>query len=58
LALPPPTAILLKDELPRIPEHQLDQKLEQFEVMGLTKTRVMEIMEQRCDLVLLEKLIA
>jgi len=58
LALPPPAAILLKDEVKNIPEQQLDQKLEQFNIVGLTKKRVMEVLEQRCDLVLLEKLIA
>ena len=58
LALPPPAVILLKDEVKNIPEQELDQKLEQFNIVGLTKKRVMEVLEQRCDLVLLEKLIA
>jgi hypothetical protein len=58
LSLPSPTAMLLKDEVPHIPEQQLDQKLEQFNVIGLSKGRVKEILEQRCDLVLLNKLIS
>ncbi|KAL7070900.1 hypothetical protein ACQ4LE_009668 [Meloidogyne hapla] len=58
LSLPPPTAILLKDEIKNIPEQQLDQKLEQFDIIGMTKAKVIEIFEQRCDLVAIEKLIS
>ncbi|KAL3078174.1 hypothetical protein niasHS_012061 [Heterodera schachtii] len=58
LSLSPPTAILLKDELKHIPEHQLNEKLEQFNVSGMTKARVSELLERRCDLVPLEKLIS
>ncbi|KAF7634825.1 hypothetical protein Mgra_00005718 [Meloidogyne graminicola] len=57
LSLPPPTAILLKDEIKNIPEQQLDQKLEQFNIIGMTKVKVIQLLEQRCDLVAIEKLI-
>jgi hypothetical protein len=57
LSLPPPTAILLKDEIKNIPEQQLDEKLEQFDIIGMTKAKVIQIFEQRCDLIAIEKLI-
>nr|CAD2183134.1 unnamed protein product [Meloidogyne enterolobii] len=58
LSLPPPTAILLKDEIKNIPEQQLDSKLEQFDIIGINKAKVIQIFEQRCDLVAIEKLIS
>ncbi|KAI1718891.1 RINT-1 / TIP-1 family domain-containing protein [Ditylenchus destructor] len=50
LSLPTPTAILLKEEMEHIPEQNLDDKLEPFGIVSLTKSRVLEIFEQRCDM--------
>uniref|UniRef100_A0AC34RHG4 RAD50-interacting protein 1 n=1 Tax=Panagrolaimus sp. JU765 TaxID=591449 RepID=A0AC34RHG4_9BILA len=50
LSLPSPTAVLLKEEVIRNPEQMLEEKLEPFHVSGLTKQRVLEIFQQRCDM--------
>uniref|UniRef100_A0A915MSF9 F-box domain-containing protein n=1 Tax=Meloidogyne javanica TaxID=6303 RepID=A0A915MSF9_MELJA len=50
LSLPPPTAILLKDEIKNIPEQQLDSKLEQFDIIGINKAKVLQIFEQRLSM--------
>lgn len=48
--MPSPTAILLKEEMSHIPEQALDEKLAPFNISGLTRTNVLEIFQQRCDM--------
>ena len=50
LSLPSPTAILLREEVEKNPEQMLEEKLQPFNVSGLSKRRVLEIFKQRCDL--------
>lgn len=53
LSLPSPTAVLLKEEIEKNPEQVLDEKLQPFNISGLTKKKVLEIFNQRCDMNLL-----
>uniref|UniRef100_A0AC34FBH7 RAD50-interacting protein 1 n=1 Tax=Panagrolaimus sp. ES5 TaxID=591445 RepID=A0AC34FBH7_9BILA len=50
LSLPSPTAILLREEIERIPEQMLEEKLQPFEISGIPKNRVLELFRQRCDM--------
>uniref|UniRef100_A0A1I7Z5S3 RAD50-interacting protein 1 n=3 Tax=Steinernema glaseri TaxID=37863 RepID=A0A1I7Z5S3_9BILA len=50
LALPAPTAILLKDEMGKIPEQMVEDRLNPLGIRSLTKEEVLGRFNQRCDL--------
>uniref|UniRef100_A0A7E4VC17 RAD50-interacting protein 1 n=1 Tax=Panagrellus redivivus TaxID=6233 RepID=A0A7E4VC17_PANRE len=52
LSLPPAAAILLKEEIERVPEQMVDEKLAPFDISGLSKHRILDLFKQRCDMTL------
>ncbi|KAI6191148.1 hypothetical protein M3Y97_00196500 [Aphelenchoides bicaudatus] len=50
LALPSPTAILLKSEIERLPETMIAEKLEPLKIDDIGRDKILHIFEQRCDL--------
>jgi hypothetical protein len=52
LSLPSGTSILLKDEVERIPEQMLPEKLKPFDIADISKQRVLDLFAQRCDMTL------
>uniref|UniRef100_A0AC35GT27 RAD50-interacting protein 1 n=1 Tax=Panagrolaimus sp. PS1159 TaxID=55785 RepID=A0AC35GT27_9BILA len=50
LSLPSPTAILLREEIERIPEQMCETVLKPFSLSGISKQRILELFKQRCDM--------
>uniref|UniRef100_A0A1I7RQX8 RAD50-interacting protein 1 n=1 Tax=Bursaphelenchus xylophilus TaxID=6326 RepID=A0A1I7RQX8_BURXY len=50
LALPSPTAILLRDEVQRIPESMVHEKTAPFGIVGFNREQLLLLFEQRCDM--------
>ncbi|KAK0404991.1 hypothetical protein QR680_017745 [Steinernema hermaphroditum] len=50
LALPAPTAILLKDEMGKIPEQMVEDRLNPLGIRSITKEEILERFSQRCDM--------
>ncbi|KAI6205971.1 hypothetical protein M3Y94_00852400 [Aphelenchoides besseyi] len=50
LSLPSGTAILLKDEISRIPESMVAEKLTPFGIEDVERETILQLLEQRCDM--------
>ncbi|CAD5227580.1 unnamed protein product [Bursaphelenchus okinawaensis] len=50
LALPSPTAILLRDEIQRIPESMVQEKTAPFGISDFNREQLLILFEQRCDM--------